>query len=604
MMKKFLLVVCGSFVGVILALTFFVISAIITSIAMMSMGGNMNGKASVVKNTLLRINLEGEILERDNGTNFDFMTMLQGGGMPKTMGLNTVINAIEKAKENDDIKGIVLECNGSSAAPATRAALRAALVDFKASKKFIYAYGYSGFSQGDYYLASVADSIFINPEGSLDIHGMASATPYMKNLLAKVGVEMQVIRVGTFKSAVEPYMLDSISPANRLQQEHYMGSIWKSLGDSIAASRKIPVDQFNQLVNGVLATAPTDTLVTLHLVDKLCYRNEFEDKLHALTDVDKDEKLHYVTPSDIADDLEARVSGDKIAVVYAVGGIDDGGSGLGSDEGINSEKLSKTILELKDNDDIKGMVLRVNSPGGSAFGSEQIWHAIDEFKRAGKPVAVSMGDYAASGGYYISCNADRIFAEPTTITGSIGIFGVIPSLNDLIENKLGVNVSVVKTHANADMGVMGKKLTPQQLDALQNMVNRGYELFTKRCADGRRAVVGEKMTQDSIKSIAEGRVWDGLTAKSIGLVDEFGNIADAVKWVAKKANLKEDKYKTENYPDLNAKFTEMFDEMMAMRYEERLRGEMGILYEYHKQLQAILRRDHILCLMPESAILD
>ena len=249
---------------------------------------------------------------------------------------------------------------------------------------------------------------------------------------------------------------------------------------------------------------------------------------------------------------------------------------------------------MKD-DNVKGMVLRVNSPGGSAFGSEQLWKAIEDFKAAGKPVAVSMGDYAASGGYYISCGAGRIFAERTTITGSIGIFGMIPCASELIENKLGVHMASVKTNENGDMGALGKKLTPAQLAALQNMVNQGYELFTKRCADGRH------VTQDSIKSIAEGRVWDAITAKKIGLVDDFGGIREAVAWVAQKANLGKD-YKTQNYPALEDKFMAMLDKYMVTRYESQLRGEMGLLYDWHLQLQRILGRDRILCLMPYEEI--
>ena len=266
-----------------------------------------------------------------------------------------------------------------------------------------------------------------------------------------------------------------------------------------------------------------------------------------------------------------------------------------TEEGINSEKLSETIHDLMKDDNVKGMVLRVNSPGGSAFGSEQIWKAVQDFKAAGKPVAVSMGDYAASGGYYISCGADRIFAERTTITGSIGIFGMIPCFNELIENKLGVHMASVKTNENGDMAAVGKKLTPAQRAALQNMVNEGYELFTKRCADGRH------VTQDSIKQIAEGRVWDGITAKQIGLVDEFGGIREAVAWVAKKAKLGDD-YKTQNYPAMEDQFMALLDKYMVTRYESRLQGEMGLLYDWHKQLQRILGRDRILCLMTDGEV--
>ena len=320
-----------------------------------------------------------------------------------------------------------------------------------------------------------------------------------------------------------------------------------------------------------------------------------EDILRARTEVDKDDDLNYITPSDLASDLEGLTMGDHIAIVYAVGEIDGTSSMMSTEEGIDSKKLSETIHELIKDDNVKGMVFRVNSPGGSAFGSEQIWKAIEDFKAAGKPVAVSMGDYAASGGYYISCGADRIFAEPTTITGSIGIFGMIPSYENLLENKLGVHMASVKTNENADLGALGKKLTPAQTAAFQNMVNEGYDLFTKRCANGRH------VTQDSIKSIAEGRVWDGITAKQIGLVDEFGGIAEAADWVAKKAKLGDD-YSTKNYPEMKDKFQEMLDKYMVNRYEARLKGEMGLLYEWHKQLMRILGRDQILCLMPEQEI--
>ena len=594
MMKKFILIVCGSFVGAFLAFMFFMISAIIMSIAIM---GSMDSMKSggVSSHSILKLDLGTEIKERGGGQDFDMMTLLQGNGLPQTTGLNTIVSAIENAAKNDKIDGIYIECNGVSAAPATLKTIRRALKDFKKSGKWITAYGYEGINQADYYLASVADSIYLNPVGAVDIHGMASVTPYFKKLLEKIGVEMQIVRVGSFKSAVEPYMLDDMSEANRLQQEHYLGSIWNDMRDSIAVDRKLQAATLNTLCDSVVFCFAATDLVKNKLVDKLVYKADMENILRTRTDVDKSDDLKFVSPEDLASSLETEVLGDHIAVVYAVGEI-DGSSSMGStDEGIDSERLSKVIHKLMDDDNVKGMVLRVNSPGGSAFGSEQIWKAVEDFKSKGKPVAVSMGDYAASGGYYISCGADRIFAERTTLTGSIGIFGMIPDVSELVENKLGVHMASVKTNENADMGAMGKKMTPAQIAALQNMVNQGYELFTKRCADGRH------VTQDSIKSIAEGRVWDGITAKQIGLVDEFGGIADAVKWVASKAKLGDD-YKTQNYPSLEDEFMSMLDKYMVTRYENRLRGEMGLMYDWHKQLQRIMGRDRILCLMPEVII--
>ncbi len=598
MMKKFILIVCGSFVGAFLAFMFFMIAAMMMSFAIMgSMGSMAGGKksVSVSKHSILKFDLGTTISERGGNDALDMMSLLQGDGMPSSLGLNTIVSAIENAASNDKVDGIYIECNGVIAAPATLKTIRRALKEFKKSGKWIAAYGHEGINQADYYLASTADSIFINPVGAVDLHGMASVTPYLKKLLDKVGVEMQVVRVGTFKSAVEPYMLEDMSDANRLQQEQYLGTIWKEMLDSIAADRKVQYNALNSLCDSVILTMAPNDLIKNKLVDKLVYKNEMENILRARTQVDKKDDLTFVSPDDLASSLEDIATGDHIAVVYAVGEIDGSGSIGSTEEGINSEKLSKTIHELMDDDKVKGMVLRVNSPGGSAFGSEQIWKAVMDFKAAGKPVAVSMGDYAASGGYYISCCADRIFAERTTITGSIGIFGVIPCPHDLIENKLGVHMASVKTNENADMGAMGFKLTDTQRAALQNMVNQGYELFTKRCADGRH------VSQDSIKTIAEGRVWDAITAKKIGLVDDFGGIREAVAWVANKAKMGKD-YKTQNYPALEDPFMSMLDKYMVSRYESRLQGEMGLLYDWHKQLQRIMGRDHILCLMPEVEI--
>ena len=598
MMKKFILIVCGSFVGAFLAFLFFMVASMIMSFAIMgSMGMNSKKKTvSVSKHSILKLDLGTTISERGGQTPIDMMSLLQGEGMPQDLGLNTVVSAIENAATYKNIDGIYIECNGVSAAPATLKTMRRALKEFKKSGKWIAAYGHEGINQADYYLASVADSIYLNPVGALDLHGLASVTPYMKKLLDKVGVEMQVVRVGTFKSAVEPYMLEDISDANRRQQEHYLGAIWKEMIDSIAADRKLQSAALNTLCDSMIITMEPQRVIQYKLIDKLAYRTEMDDILRARTQVEKGKDLNFVSPNDMASSLEDAVAGDHIAVVYAVGEIDGAGGMMSAgEEGIDSEKLSKTIHDLMEDDNVKGMVFRVNSPGGSAFGSEQIWKAVMDFKASGKPVAVSMGDYAASGGYYISCCADRIFAERTTITGSIGIFGVIPCPHDLIENKLGVHMASVKTNENADLGAMGLKLTPAQRAGLQNMVNQGYELFTKRCADGRH------VTQDSIKKIAEGRVWDGMTAKQIGLVDDFGGIREAVAWVANKAKMGKD-YKTQNYPTQSDKLMEMLDKYMVSRYEARLRGEMGLLYDWHKQLQRIMGRDQVLCLMPEGEI--
>ena len=453
-----------------------------------------------------------------------------------------------------------------------------------------------GFDQGDYYVATAADSIFINPAGAVDVHGMASCTPYFKKVLDNIGVEMQVIRVGAYKSAVEPYMLDAMSSENREQQQLYLGNIWGVIENEMADARKIDRGAFNQYVDSILLVQPADTLIKRHLVAAKIYRPEFENRLRKLTNVKETDDLNFVSPQMLATNYDAGENKDGvIAVVYACGEIDGGTPG----EGIDSEQLVDCIGKLQRNDDVKALVLRVNSPGGSAFGSEQIWHALENFKKAGKTFAVSMGDYAASGGYYISCGADRIFADSTTITGSIGIFGVIPCAQDLVENKIGVNVEVVKTNENADllaMGVLSKRLTPAQRQSIQNSVNEGYELFTKRCADGR------KVKQDSIKAIGGGRVWDGISAKKIGLIDQFGSLADAIEWTAKKAGLNTGYYSVECYPTMEENMMAMLGKYMQMRTTEKMKRDMGMFYAYYESIQAILHRDHILCLLPETEL--
>lgn len=588
MMKKFLLVVCGSFVGVTLALMVFTISAVVTSFAIIGAMGAGEAR-SIDDNSILHITLKGAIPERDGMADVSVTDLVRG--VPSPPSLATLKAAIAAAASSDKVDGIYIDCQGASANPATLYELRKSLADFKKTgkNKFIYAYGGQAITQGDYYVASVADSIFLNPIGAVDVHGLAAVIPSYKGLLDKLGVEMQVVRVGTFKSAVEPYILDSISPANRLQQQHYMGSIWDCMASQMAESRKIKRDAFNRLADTLLLALPADSLVRLHVVDALCYKSEMESRLRRMSDINEGDDLRLVDPAEMADSDTGRGGKQgEIAVLYAVGEID--GARAGGD-GIDSDDLIDQIKELRDDDDVKGLVLRVNSPGGSAYGSEQIWKALDDFKRSGKPLAVSMGDLAASGGYYISCGADRIFAEPVTITGSIGIFGMVPNLGGLFTDKLGVRFSVVKTNKNSDFGNFTKPLTPVQRAMMQTYVNRGYELFTKRCADGR------DMRQDSIKAIAEGRVWDGRTALSIGLVDEFGGIDAAVCYVAAKASLKSGQYATRSYPADTDRIERLLKHYGAGAAESRLSEQMGIFYSCYASLKRIMARDQILCLM-------
>ena len=599
MLKKFFLVVCGSFVGVFLALLFFTLTAVIASFVIFGSMSSSNGATKIEKNSIMYVNLEGVLNERDATGNASLMSFMSNQG--PSQSLSTLIKSLKIAKDEEKIKGIYLDCRGMASGMSSLYELREALKDFKASKKFIYAFGDEGIMQSDYYLASVADSIFINPEGMVDVHGLASATPYYKKLMDKVGIEMQVVRVGTFKSAVEPFMLEEMSPANREQQEHYLGSLWSVISSDIAKSRGIDPTKFVALTDSVMATMSAKDLKANKLVDRVCYRSEFEDKLRKLTDVKMEDDLKLVSPSELVLSADDPMGTGKevIAVLYADGEIfsgEESGGGLPGINGMNqggiySEDMADLIRELQYNDDIKALVLRVNSPGGSAFGSEEIWKALEDFKAAGKPFAVSMSDYAASGGYYISSGAQRIFAEPLTITGSIGIFGMIPNASNFINNTLGVKIEEVSTGPNAIAGATYKPLTDQQRNALQGMVNRGYDTFTNRCAQGR------KLSQDSIKVIGEGRVWDAVTAHKIGLVDELGALESAIKWVAKQAKIKDGDYSVVDYPNQEMSFFDMLTSMQGMKLENDMRNRMGMFYTYYEQLQAILGRDRILCMM-------
>lgn len=589
MLKRFILIVCGSFVGAFLALVVFFLSAILLSMALMKMGSSQK----VPDKAVLHLCLEGAMDERQGNEEVSVMSLVTGGNF-EFMYLNETIKALKAARDDDRIKGVYIECNGVEASPATLRQVRQSIIDFKKSGKFVYAYGYEGYTQGDYYVATAADSILLNPIGAVDVHGLASVTPYYKKLLDKVGVEMQVVRVGTYKSAVEPFMLDDISPANREQQELYLGNIWGTMASEMAAARGMSLATLNTLADSITTTMETSKLIKSHLIDRTCYKHEVESRLKQLCGLDQDDDLRLVSIPVMAANYEPAKGGDgTIAVVYASGEID------GTGGGIDSEELVATVEDIMKDDDIKGMVLRVNSPGGSAFGSEQIWEVLERFKKTGRPLAVSMGDLAASGGYYISCGADRIFADSVTITGSIGVFGVIPTAEELYQNKLGINVSVVKTNSNSEMNAMGiynKKYTPVQQAAMQNYVNQTYDLFTKRCADGRH------MPQDSIKKIAEGRVWDAKSAMKLKLIDEFGSLDDAIKWVAAKANLKEGDYGVVEAPDIVMNWKTMLGSFASTKYRQQMAQEMGDFYKYFEQLKAILNRHHVLCLMEYTEI--
>lgn len=575
----------GAFVGTWLAFLIFGIVIFVSGIVMMASMTFSSLKmpvASVSDNSVLVLNLSGSIPERSQKANFQDL-LEEDYSVPDN--LKDILSAISIAKYDSRISGIVVKCNGAGAGFATAKTIRDALSDFRNSGKWIYAYGES-LAQGDYYIASLADSIYMNPVGMLDLHGVVSGIPFFKNTLEKIGVEMQIIRVGTFKSAVEPYMLTEMSEANRLQTQTYISNLWNNLTDSIAVSRKIRKEVINQFADSLGMFSPANEVVKKEFVDGLCYVHEFESKVRMALGLSEDTEIPAVTVSELLTTASNTESSNKIAVVYASGAI----VVSGDKNGINSSELVPEILDLAKDDEIKGLVLRVNSPGGSAYASEQIWEALEQFKKTGKPFAVSMGDYAASGGYYISCGADRIFAEPTTLTGSIGIYAMVPCMSGLLTDKLGVNFDFVKTNANTDISTV-KPLTEFQKASFQKNVNAGYELFTSRCA------VGRKMNINKLKSIAEGRVWDGMEAKKIGLVDEFGNVTDAVNWVATQAGIIGD-YSVSDYPKTKEDFLDLlFSSMSESYYKMNMQERFGNFYPLIEQVENMLKQDELQCRM-------
>lgn len=472
---------------------------------------------------LLKIN--SEVTEVPSSMPF-LIDMMGGVSMADNLSLRGYLNAISCAKQDPNIAGIYLNTDGMAASPATYEAIHDALVDFRSSGKWIIAYN-DNYTVGQYYVASAADSLYVNTIGTVALDGMSSVLVYPKGLLDKLGVEMQVFRVGSFKSAVEPYMVDHISDANRLQTETYLRNIWNVMMEDIASTRTLTVEQLDNLANMAVSYMQPDELAQTGLVDGMLYKTDVEKILLDRMGVDKLEG-HAVTAKQMVglfDKCFPAFGKQKIAVLYACGEIASEGEGM--EDEIYYETLIKDIRAITEDKEVKAVVLRVNSPGGSGFASEQIWKALMDLK-AVKPLVVSMGDYAASGGYYISCLADYIVAEPNTLTGSIGVFGVIPNFSGLATGKLGVNFEEVKTHKFGTLTTM-RAATEAEHAQVQKGINAFYELFTKRCAEGRG------MSQDSIKAIAGGRVWTGTDALANGLVDQLGGLDEAI---AKAAELR------------------------------------------------------------------
>lgn len=573
---SFLGTVAGIFVsGFLISIGLF----ILTVLAIVSSA--THSEYSVKDKSILYLDLSREIVEQP--ASLDIMAKLTNDG-PSADVLYNIIDAIDAAADDDRIKGIFIDANGSSAGTAQRKAIIDALRRFKKSGKWIYSYG-DYYSQGDYYIAaSTSDSLYINPLASVDIHGLGGRMMFFKNLLDKIGVEMQVVKVGTYKSAVEPFILTEPSAASIEQQQLYLGNLWKDIRASIAKGRKVSADSVNAWANSFSFTFDATQIIRKRIADASAYRHEFIDKLKELTDIDKDDDLRLVTPAQYITSKPHKSHKTTIAVLYASGDITESGK-----DGIASDRLVPEILELAENDDIDGLILRVNSGGGSAFASEQIWEALGEFKEmTGKPFYVSMSDYAASGGYYISCGADKIYAEPVTITGSIGIFGLIPNIRGLVTDKLGVTTYPISTNPAGAQPDIFAPMTESQRAGMQSYVDRGYELFVKRVAGGR------KKTVEQIKAIAEGRVWDGREALRIGLVDKLGGLDTALADMARELGVKS--WSVERYPktedDVLTALLMMSDRMEQSALERKL-GDVAEIYrtiESIRQYQGVQAR--------------
>lgn len=535
-------------------------------------------KPTIARHSVLKITLSGTISERSAGANP--LTSILGNPMADEQGLDDILSAIRVAKDNKRIEGIYLDGGVVSTDVASLQEIRKALIDFKKSGKFIVSYADS-YSQGSYYVCSVADKVLLNPVGMLDWHGLSSNPIFYKDLLEKVGVKMQVFRVGTYKSFVEPYTRTEMSPENREQTAFLLGGLWKDLCTEVAQSRRLPVEAINNYANQYQNFADPSVYINEKLVDKLVY---IEEVRNVLRDMVGGNRVSMVDPFTLSLLETEKGRKNKVAVYYAYGDIVDASTssgGLRGDEIVGNQVI-QDLDELANDDNIKAVVLRVNSGGGSAYASEQIWHAVELLKKK-KPVVVSMGGTAASGGYYISCGADKIIADPTTVTGSIGIFGMIPDFSGLMTEKLGLHFDIVKTNEASDFGAMGRGMTAAEGEALQNYVNRGYGLFLKRVANGRNKTV------EQINQVAQGRVWTGRQALKLGLVDQLGTLEDAIKEAARLAKL--DKYDVRRVPYITDWLTDYLQRQQDDYMDRKLRRSLGVYYDPLRFVSSLQGRD-------------
>lgn len=588
-MEQFFKSVAATIVGIF---AFGVIMIIFGFICLFGMVASSSGTPSLLDNSVMVLKLQGEISDKAEE---DWLGEITGNQFNQ-LGMNKILSAIHKAKKEDKVKGIYLETGILQTDYATLQEIRGALADFKKSGKWIIAYG-DNFSQGGYYLSSVANKVYVNPEGNIDWHGIASQTQYIKDVAAKFGVHFTVVKVGKYKSFTEMYTEDKMSDANREQVSRYINGLWQQILTEVSASRNINKDSLNHYADGIMAFEDSQLLKSRKLVDGFCYYDEIRDVVKKQLGLKSDEKIHQASMDDVNAAVEdSNALGDQIAVYYCQGNIVSAASSClyGSGQEIVSKQVIKDLQELGDDDNIKAVVLRINSGGGEAYASEQLWRAVSMLNKK-KPVVVSMGGMTASGAYYMSMGARYVMAQPTTLTGSIGIFGALPDWSDLMTQKLGFKYDEVKTNRHSSYGTAGstRHWTPEEIGILQANVNRGYALFRKRVADGR------KLPVEQVEQIAQGRVWLGTDAKSIKLVDGLGNLNDAIAKAAQLAKISD--YGTQEYPASADWMDQLLDRVSGTSgsyLDEQLRLTLGDLYKPFMTIRNMKEKEPVQATLP------
>ena len=594
---KFYKIVLAAFIGTLIALVinFFIKVGVVSSMISNLSKSNTETSTTVKPNSVLYMKLNYDIPDRTVDNPFGAIDFQSMESIDAT-GMSDILRNIEHAKTDPNIKGIYMELSSIPTSTATLQEIRDKLIEFKESGKFIVTYGES-YSQSAYYMASIADKIFLNPEGALDLHGMASQITFYKHLLDKLDVEMQIVRGpnNRFKSAVEPYFLDKMSEANREQMDKLLGTLWGQILQGISQSRNISVEQLNLIADNLDTYFNADKALEYGLVDNLYYKDQVLDELKGLTGSNKD--INAIGNANYAKSFKDKsTSKNEVAVIYAMGQIYDGKGN--EEQGIYSDNLSKTIRKAREDENVKAVVLRVNSPGGSAVASAIIGRELDLTKKV-KPVIISMGNYAASGGYWISAKGDYIFADPTTLTGSIGVFGTFPNAKGFLNDKIGLTFDVAKTNENADFPNFTEPLTEFQYGKLQEMVVKTYDDFTKRVAEGRG------LRQTYVDSIGQGRVWAGADAIGLGLVDQLGDMEDAIAYAVQKANLGDD-YKVTEWPkqkDFFTRFMESMNNNGTDKLDAAMRQRLGAYYDYLNGLDNLQQNTGIQARVPFDMII-